>query len=125
MASNVGLDHALKSILHEYLHEGECGQDTSTYAGRLTGLCSPNDEDSAEMFCWTLWKAFIEIAQTVPSDAAQSHIDKLVHLVKAIKESKPLRNSDGGNVTVWGGECWKDLPVLGPAMREHSNTMRK
>lgn len=117
-----GLDHALSLILQEWIPSTEAETQREVYARQITSLCDVQD---VEGFCWSLWQAFIDTAQSVPQETALAQMDKLVQLVKAIKESEPLLDENGRSASFWGGECWKDLPLLGPQMRENWNESRE
>lgn len=122
-AARSDLDHALAKILHDWTHSNaDADAEAQVYAEQVTSLC---DAEEVETFCWTLWQAVIDAAQLASGTSAVSQIERLVHLVEAIKNSKPLMDENGKNLACWGGKCWKDLPLLGPQMRENWNTSRE
>lgn len=116
-----GLDHVLARVLQDWITNTARNVRPELYAKQITSLC---DVDDVEDFCWTLWQAFIDAAQK-PSIKTERQIDRLVQLVKAIREADPLLDKNGKVATCWDGQCWKDLPLLGPQMRENWNTSRK
>lgn len=120
------LDHHVCRILQGWTSgTGDSEADAAPFAARIVGLYGGKTLEDLECFCWTLWSAFVKTAESAPEDAPCVYIDRLVRLVRAIKESEPLRDSHGHVLSFWAGECWKDLPLLGPAMREKWNTSRK
>lgn len=93
---------------------------TAETATKLTGLCNWKDPEN---FCWTLWTSVIARACDDSTDNDEGrhldNIERLVDLTAAIKAEPALRNPETGEaIAFWAGTCWKDLPVLGPVMRE-------
>lgn len=120
------LDHVICGILQEWTSgTGDSEAEAAHFAARIIELYGGETLEDLEAFCWTLWSAFVKMAESAPEDAPRVYMDRLVTLVQAIKESEPLRDSHGHALSFWAGQCWKDLPLLGPAMRERWNTSRK
>lgn len=117
-----GTDHALSDILLDWTRHTNVSRGPERHVQQITSLCDVRD---VEAFCWSLWQSFIAAAQSVPDASASAQIARLVQLVKAIKEAEPPLDQDGRNAACWGGECWKDLPLLGPQMRENWNSTRR
>lgn len=80
------------------------------YASGYTG-------DRAEDFLYTLWNFYIEAAKEVPvgsGDAALGLLADVVAELGAIEREE---------VEIWGNKSsvWKNLPMLGPCMRDAWN----
>ncbi|KAF9888622.1 hypothetical protein FE257_008554 [Aspergillus nanangensis] len=69
-------------------------------------------EPDIEEFLWEVWKVFITIAKQIPSDHESQ--ERLVGVIAALTELCPT------TIQIWGSDIrlWKDLPLLGPSMRE-------
>jgi hypothetical protein len=122
--------HAVKKILQDWLKDESADAAAPiTYAKQLTNLVDANSGlDEIEKFCWSLWQTFVDVAESVcdgGDEAPIVTIDKLVSVVEAIRDSEPLRRENGEIVTPWAGRCWKDLPLLGPQLRENWNGIRE
>lgn len=114
-------DQLLPRLLHDWTASTNEDAKPELYAQKITSLC---DIEDVEGFCWTLWQAFIDAAQSASGESLRQ-IDRLVQLVEAIKKANPLLDKNGRVAACWGGECWKDLPLLGPQMRENWSTSRR
>ncbi|KAF7155551.1 hypothetical protein CNMCM6106_004697 [Aspergillus hiratsukae] len=83
----------------------------------LTPKAGSTQEEKSELenFLWFIWGAIIEIAKQIRHNRASQ--DRLVDLIHALTELPPT------TVSIWSSETrlWKDLPLLGPALREAWN----
>lgn len=107
--------------IEDYLNDPS--SSPKVYAATLSSLCDP---DRVEIFCWNCWARFIDAAcdkpESTTEDEQVKRIYRLVELIAAIRNTEPPHASDGEPASCWGGECWKDLPLLGPSMREAWNS---
>ncbi|KAI1753022.1 hypothetical protein F4782DRAFT_529747 [Xylaria castorea] len=95
-------------ILNDQLQPGTT-VPLSQSATSFTQSVKKTDED----FFWGFWSAIFDIAQQIPYDNPAQ--DKLVAFVRELT----LVPETGDKV--WEARVWTDLPLLGPAIREHLN----
>ncbi|EIN06205.1 hypothetical protein PUNSTDRAFT_145514 [Punctularia strigosozonata HHB-11173 SS5] len=80
------------------------------------------DTPGAESFFWTLWAAVLDAVRegSVDDEASRARVDRAVAFVAAMKALPP---DDGSpKWTLWGeAQTWRDLPLLGPTVRENYN----
>ncbi|RHZ63634.1 DUF3632 domain-containing protein [Aspergillus thermomutatus] len=105
-------------ILNDYLQPSSTipPSEAAQALDALTPKASAQEEDSdLESFLWSIWGTVIDIAKQVPHDHPSQ--DRLVDLIHALTELPPT------TVSIWGSETrlWKDLPILGPSLREDWN----
>ncbi|KAK1763834.1 hypothetical protein QBC33DRAFT_548713 [Phialemonium atrogriseum] len=90
--------------------ESSAAEAASSICGFLPASASTDD---VEEFLWTFWGLLIQVSRAVPHDHAGQQI--LVNIVKDLHGKDPA-----ATVKIWAAKTslWKDLPLLGPCMRE-------
>lgn len=108
--------------LDELIRHVVSGDYTGDVDSCVHAITSQVDVADPESFCWQLWQTVIDAAKgTGPYPECLPRLQRLVLLVSTIKKSESPVNSDGEVLRCWHGQLWKDLPILGPAMRENWN----
>lgn len=90
-------------------------EDTANNIDQLfqkTLAAKPGD---AEDFLYTLWDVVLKAVVTIP--ATDERLHNLIAVIEALKRK------DTAKIEIWGEKTtvWKDLPMLGPALREAWN----
>ncbi|OAA70235.1 hypothetical protein ISF_02209 [Cordyceps fumosorosea ARSEF 2679] len=90
-------------------------EDTASKIDQLFQDSVAANSDGAEDFLYTLWDVVLESAVTIP--ATDQRLQQLIDVIKA------LQKKNTAEVEIWGAKTsvWKDLPMLGPALREAWN----
>ncbi|PPQ84099.1 hypothetical protein CVT25_002180 [Psilocybe cyanescens] len=66
-----------------------------------------------------MWSVVIAVAEQIPwTYPAQNRLVEIIQALKGLPGSKTLDLDDWGKLEIWSG-----LPLLGPAMTEHSYLM--
>lgn len=118
------LAEKLRDILTTYLADPTSKSDDA--ALQLTSsIGCPEDDDE---FCWILWAEVCSAVKSYVNNSVvkpDAEIAHLVALVAAIKvQPAPHDDAAGGPRIDQGRILWKDLPNLGPQMREMWNGKR-
>ncbi|RLL96285.1 hypothetical protein CFD26_106374 [Aspergillus turcosus] len=102
-------------ILNDYLQPSSTTPPSE--AARAIHALTPTQEENSDLedFLWSTWGTIIQIAKQIPHDHPSQ--DRLVDLIHALAELPPT------TVSIWNSETrlWKDLPILGPSLREAWN----
>ncbi|EAW17801.1 DUF3632 domain-containing protein [Aspergillus fischeri NRRL 181] len=107
------------NILNDYLQPSSTTppSEAAQSIHALTPKAGSTQEESSEMedFLWYTWGTIIKVAKQIPHNHPSQ--DRLVELIHALTELPPT------TVSIWGSEncLWKDLPMLGPSLRESWN----
>lgn len=114
-----GLEKQLAGLLNIDVAATTDESTALTTANTIDGLFRQAlkvNKDGAEDFLYTFWDVTLKTAVTVPATDP-----RMQHLV-AIVES--LKKKNTAEVEIWGNKTsvWKDLPLLGPALREAWNS---
>lgn len=89
-------------------------------------FCKPTEEifmssqsaSEVETQLWRVWKAVVATATQTPHDSPAQQ--KLADFVLELR-NRPTLERQGKVCKVWEAVVWKDLPILGPQMREAWN----
>jgi hypothetical protein len=92
----------------------------------LESFCKPTEEtfmssqsaSEVESQLWRVWKAVVATATQTPHDSPGQQ--KLAEFVLELR-NRPVLERQGTVCKVWDAVVWKDLPILGPQMREAWN----
>ncbi|KAJ6785569.1 hypothetical protein PWT90_10664 [Aphanocladium album] len=90
-------------------------EDTANNIDKLFQKSLAADPASAEDFLYTLWDVVLKSVGTIP--ATDHRLHNLIAVIEALKKK------DTAEVEIWGEKThvWKNLPMLGPALREAWN----
>lgn len=115
------LAEKLRDILTTYLANPLSEPDDC--ARRLTSsIDHPEDDDE---FCWILWADVCDAVKSCVNDSVAKRDEQIARLVAVVTEIKvqpaPRGDAAGGQRIEPGRILWKDLPNLGPQMREMWN----
>jgi len=79
-----------------------------------------SDDDAMEKSLWKSWNELIETAATTPHPQQEP----LVEFVEKLREELSPKKANGESCKIWGNTVeWKNLPLLGPALREAWNNI--
>ncbi|ATY59651.1 hypothetical protein CCM_09380 [Cordyceps militaris CM01] len=95
--------------------QATAAEDTADKIDALFQKALAANKDGAEDFLYTLWDVVIKSAVTIP--ATDQRLQQLVSVIEALQKKKTAE------VEIWDAKTWvwKDLPMLGPALREAWN----
>ena len=79
---------------------------------------SSQSASEVESQLWRVWKAVVATATQTPHDSPAQQ--KLADFVLELR-NRPTLERQGKVCKVWEAVVWKDLPILGPQMREAWN----
>jgi hypothetical protein len=79
---------------------------------------SSQSASEVETQLWRVWKAVVATATQTPHDSPAQQ--KLADFVLELR-NRPTLERQGKVCKVWEAVVWKDLPILGPQMREAWN----
>lgn len=91
-------------------------EDTAeTIDSLLKQTLAKDDPDAVEDFLYTLWDVVVKAVLTIP--ATDPRMEHLINVIAALK----ARNT--AEVEIWDAKVsiWKDLPMLGAALRDAWN----
>ena len=118
---------------HEVKHSHEYRALTTYLSNKPQALnnaqesfCKPTEEifmssqsaSEVESQLWRVWKAVVATATQTPHDSPAQQ--KLADFVLELR-NRPTLERQGKVCKVWEAVVWKDLPILGPQMREAWN----
>ncbi|KAL7624216.1 hypothetical protein AAE478_005775 [Parahypoxylon ruwenzoriense] len=110
------VDEAVFNIFNGYL-QPESTISAAQVAGAISKLTpepAGADKTLGDGYFFGLWKSIIRVAEQIPHDHPGQH-----KLVSVMRELTLLPDT---GITVWDTcRLWIDLPILGPAIREHLN----
>ncbi|TQV98193.1 hypothetical protein IF1G_03936 [Cordyceps javanica] len=90
-------------------------QDTADKIDQLFQKTIAANKDGAEDFLYTFWDVVLKSVVTIP--ATDQRLQQLINVIEA------LQKKNTAEVEIWDAKTsvWKDLPMLGPALREAWN----
>ncbi len=90
-------------------------EDTANKIDQLFQKTLSADSDGAEDFLYTFWDVVLKSVATIP--ATDHRLAQLIDVIKALQKKKTAE------VEIWDAKTtvWKDLPMLGPALRDAWN----
>jgi len=96
------------------------------FSNAKESFCKPTEEifmssqsaSEVESQLWRVWKAVVATATQTPHDSPAQQ--KLADFVLELR-NRPVLERQGKVCKVWEAVVWKDLPILGPQMREAWN----
>ncbi|OAA78933.1 hypothetical protein LEL_02419 [Akanthomyces lecanii RCEF 1005] len=90
-------------------------EDTANKIDQLFQKTLAADSDGAEDFLYTFWDVVLKSVATIP--ATDHRLAQLIDVIKALQKKKTAE------VEIWDAKTtvWKDLPMLGPALRDAWN----
>lgn len=96
----------------------EASSSATATAATIDGLFQKTlaaDSNGAEDFLYTLWDVVVKSAAATP--ATDPRLQHLVDVMAALKKKETTE------VEIWDSKVtvWKDLPMLGPALRDAWN----
>jgi hypothetical protein len=118
---------------HEIKHSDEYRALTTYLSAKpqplsaaLESFCKPTEDtfmssqsaSEVESQLWRVWKAVVATATQTPHDSPGQQ--KLADFVLELR-NRPVLERQGTACKVWDAVVWKDLPILGPQMREAWN----
>ncbi|KAM3481519.1 hypothetical protein MY8738_004458 [Beauveria namnaoensis] len=97
------------------LTKATSAQDTANKIDQLFQNTLAANSDGAEDFLYTFWDVTLKAVATIP--ATDQRLHQLITVIQA------LQKKDTAQVEIWGAKTsvWKDLPMLGPALRDAWN----
>lgn len=105
---------ALKSLLEQKQTISEVVEESVIPVNNDVGF----SEDAVENKLWRFWNEIIETAAATPHANQQPLVD-FIHQLR--KEPGP-KKQNGESFKIWGSSLeWKNLTLLGPALREAWN----
>ena len=119
-------DHELKHS-HEYRAlTTYLSNKPQAFNAAVESFCKPTEEafmnsqnaSEVETQLWRVWKAVVAAATQTPHDSPAQQ--KLADFVLELR-NRPTLERQGKVCKVWEAVVWKDLPILGPQMREAWN----
>lgn len=119
-------DHEIKHS-HEYRAlTTHISAKPQSLSAALESFCKPTEEafmssqsaSEVETQLWRVWKAVVAAATQTPHDSPAQQ--KLADFVLELR-NRPVLERHGKTCKVWDAVVWKDLPILGPQMREAWN----
>lgn len=89
--------------------------DTAGKIDQLFQKTLSANADGAEDFLYTFWDVVLKSVATIP--ATDHRLAQLLDVIKALQKKKTAE------VEIWDAKTtvWKDLPMLGPALRDAWN----
>jgi hypothetical protein len=108
---------ALKSLLEEQQPISEVVKRSTIPVNEAVS----SGEDAVEKSLWRFWNDLIETAAATPHPQQEP----LVSFVQQLRKEPGPKNGDGEKCKIWGGSLeWKNLTLLGPAIREAWNSSK-
>jgi len=120
-------DHEVKTSQEYKALNTHLSNDSESLTTTLDSFCKPTEEtfmnsqsaSEVETQLWKIWKAVVSTATQTAHDSPARQ--KLADFVLEVQK-RPQLECQGKACKIWDeAVVWKDLPILGPQMREAWN----
>lgn len=120
-------DHEVKTSQEYKALNTHLSNDSESLTTTLDSFCKPTEEtfmnsqsaSEVETQLWKIWKAVVSTATQTAHDSPGRQ--KLADFVLEVQK-RPQLECQGKACQIWDeAVVWKDLPILGPQMREAWN----